>query len=277
MLPEYEVYALRYARVERNPEQNFIGCCPQGAEPSMDYFIWLIKNEERIIVVDTGFDEAAARQRQRDFLRCPIDYLSHFDISPGQVSDLVLTHLHYDHAGNVTKLPQATIHLQEKELHFVTGRYMKYDLLRNSYSAKDVLAVVQSLFEQQVVLYQEDALLAPGVELIHIGGHTQGLQAVRVHTQRGWVVLASDASHYYDNILRENPFPIVFHVGDMLQGFDRIKALADSPQHIIPGHDPKVLALYPRTFGPQIDIVSLHESPINQTPSSQTEETHDES
>lgn len=263
MLPEYEVYALRYAHVSRSPQENFIGCCPPGAEKSMDYFIWLIRNKSRVIVVDTGFNHEAARERQRNFLRCPIEYLAHFNISPWQVTDLILTHLHYDHAGNVIKLPQATMHLQEKELHFVTSNYMNYDLLRNSYSVKDVLAVVRSLFDQKVVLYQSDAVLAPGVELIKIGGHTQGLQAVRIHTQRGWIVLASDASHYYDNIFQENPFPIVFHVGDMLKGFDRIKTLADSHDHIIPGHDPKVMTLYPKTFGPEIDIVSLHESPSN--------------
>ena len=275
MLPEYEVYALRYARVDRHPGENFIGCAPQGAATSMDYFVWLIKNQDRTILVDTGFDQAAARERQREFLRCPIDYLQHFNLQPDHITDLVLTHLHYDHAGNVSRLPQATIHLQEQELHFVTSSHMKYALLRNSYSARDVLAIVQGLFDQQVQLYAGDTHLAPGIELIHIGGHTRGLQSVRVHTRRGWLVIASDASHYYDNIYQENPFPIVFHVGDMLKGFDRIKSLAGSKHHIIPGHDPKVMQYYPRTFTPEIDIVSLHESPVYLN-HHEFEETNDE-
>ena len=67
-----------------------------------------------------------------------------------------------------------------------------------------------------------DTEFAPGIQLVHIGGHTAGLQAVRVHTERGWVVLASDASHYYANLHKESPFPIVFHVGDMLEGYRKL-------------------------------------------------------
>jgi glyoxylase-like metal-dependent hydrolase (beta-lactamase superfamily II) len=78
-----------------------------------------------------------------------------------------------------------------------------------------------------------------------IGGHTLGLQAVRVNTRRGWVVLASDASHLYANLEQERPYPIVWSVGDMIEGYARLSALAQSAAHIIPGHDPLVLARYP--------------------------------
>jgi glyoxylase-like metal-dependent hydrolase (beta-lactamase superfamily II) len=72
-----------------------------------------------------------------------------------------------------------------------------------------------------------------------------GIQSVRVRTRRGWVVLASDASHMYDNFEGMAPFPIVFNAGTMLSGFERLKSLGDSPEHIIPGHDPLVMARYP--------------------------------
>jgi glyoxylase-like metal-dependent hydrolase (beta-lactamase superfamily II) len=79
----------------------------------------------------------------------------------------------------------------------------------------------------------------------HVGGHTAGLQCVRVWTARGWVVLASDASHLYANHEQGRPYPIVYNVGDMLEGFRTLQALADSPAHVIPGHDPLVLERYP--------------------------------
>jgi hypothetical protein len=66
-----------------------------------------------------------------------------------------------------------------------------------------------------------------------------------VHTARGWVVLASDASHYYRNMDEERPFPIVADVGAMVEGWRRVRQLADSPEHVVPGHDPEVLARYP--------------------------------
>lgn len=87
--------------------------------------------------------------------------------------------------------------------------------------------------------------LRSGISLHRIGSHTDGLQAVRTHTPRGWVVLTSDAAHYAENYRRRSPFPIVYHVGDMLRGFDKLLSLADSAAHVIPGHDPMALDSFP--------------------------------
>jgi len=106
-----------------------------------------------------------------------------------------------------------------------------------------------------------DATLLPGLELLHIGGHTRGLQAVRVHTARGWVVLASDAAHYYANAVRENPFPVVIDVAQMLAGHRRLLALAGSVDHFIPGHDPAVLDRYPLLPGAPHPVAILHHAP----------------
>jgi len=95
------------------------------------------------------------------------------------------------------------------------------------------------------VYHDGTAELAPGITLHRVGGHTRGLQVVRVHTQRGWVVLASDAAHFYANWQERRPFPIVDNVAAYLDAFTTIEALAGSPQHVIPGHDPQVLARYP--------------------------------
>ena len=97
--------------------------------------------------------------------------------------------------------------------------------------------------------------------MIHIGGHTAGLQAVRVHTRRGWVVLASDAAHYYANLHRESPFPIIFHVGHMLDGYRKLLKLAETPDHLVPGHDPLVRTRYPAWRDGDSEIVMLHEVP----------------
>ena len=87
--------------------------------------------------------------------------------------------------------------------------------------------------------------LAPGLTVHHVGGHTMGLQVARVWTRRGWVVLASDASHFYANMEQGRPFPIVYNVADMLDGHKQLYRLASSPDHVIPGHDPLVLKRYP--------------------------------
>jgi len=152
--------------------------------------------------------------------------------------------------------------LQEAELHYAAGRYMRYHRLRHSYEVDDVVGVVRANYAGRVVFYNGDAELAPGITIHPAPGHSAGLQFVRVHTQRGWVVLASDVTHFYENMDAERPYVTVFHVGQMLEGFDKLRASAPSPQHIVPGHDPLVMQRYP---APRSDlegiVVQLHVAP----------------
>ncbi len=258
MLPRYEVFALRYATVERMRRDNFMAPDPHDGPMPMDYFVWLVRGEGRQYLVDTGFNAAAAAARKRRLLRCPIDALGLLGVGRDQVSDVVVTHMHYDHAGNIDLLPNPRLHLQEIELQYSVSRFMTFKPLRHAFAVGDVQHVVQRLFDDQVVFHQGDDALAPGIELVHVGGHTMGLQAVRVHTARGWVVLASDASHYYDNIGLESPFPVVHDVGAMLEGYRRLLSLAETPDHLVPGHDPQVMKRYPPHGKPEDEIVALH-------------------
>ena len=96
---------------------------------------------------------------------------------------------------------------------------------------------------------------APGISLHRIGGHTAGLQCVRVHTARGWVVVASDTSHYYEHFEKGRVFTTTYHLGETLDGYARLQQLADSPRHIVPGHDPLVMQRYPAASPELKDIV----------------------
>jgi glyoxylase-like metal-dependent hydrolase (beta-lactamase superfamily II) len=259
MVPDFEVFALRYATVQRQRRENFIADPdPHEAPMPMDYFVWVLRGAGRVVLVDTGFNRKAAEQRRRHFLRCPIESLSLLGIAAADVEDVILTHLHYDHAGNIDKLPNARFHLQEGELHYAVGRYMAYKPLRHSFSVLDLKLMVERVYDERVTFYNGDAEFAPGIELLHIGGHTQGLQAVRVHTERGWIVLASDASHFYDNICCDAPFPIVHDVGAMLAGFRTVVRMADGPDHVVPGHDPQVLQRFEPLGGGVTEVVALH-------------------
>lgn len=232
----------------------------------LDYFVWLIKDGTSSWLVDAGFNKEMAERRARDFLRCPITSLGALGVQPSEVSDLIVTHLHYDHAGNLDLLPNARIHIQEREVHYATGCNMCKPIFRGAFAVEDVVQVVRRVYADRVSFIHGEATIAPGIEAHLIGGHTHGLQVVRVHTQRGWIVLASDASHYYENLEAESPYPIVYHVGEMVAGWDKVAKLAQSGQHIVPGHDPDVLKRYP-VFKTDIqdlqgEIVCLHEQPL---------------
>ncbi len=260
-LPEYEVYALRYARMSRARKDNFLGGDPHDGPMPMDFFVWLLRSRERVVLVDTGFNAKTAVMRQRQLIRCPIDALGELGVAAGDVGDVILTHLHYDHAGNLDRLPNAQFHIQDAEVEYATGRCMCFEPMRHAYSVDDVVLLVRNVYADRVTFHDGDQPIAPGISVLKIGGHTKGLQAVRVHTQRGWVVLASDASHYYENMDRARPFPIVHNVEDMLAGYGRLVAAADSPDHIVPGHDPMVMRRYPLCNEQDPDTVMLHVAP----------------
>jgi glyoxylase-like metal-dependent hydrolase (beta-lactamase superfamily II) len=129
-------------------------------------------------------------------------------------------------------------------MRYATGRYMGHNCFRGAYEVEDVVGMVRRVYEERVRFHDGDAEIAPGVSVHLIGGHTMGMQSVRVKTRRGWLVLASDASHFYANMEQVRPFPIVWSVADMVDGYRKLSALAESPAHIIPGHDPLVFERY---------------------------------
>ena len=193
--------------------------------------------------------------------RSPAACLRDAGIDPAQVTDVIVTHLHWDHAGCLDDYPQATLHVQEQELAFATGPCMCEPFLRRPFDADDVASTVRALYGGRLRLHQGDSEVAPGIALHHIGGHTKGLQAVRVSTARGPVVLASDAAHTWRNLRRRNPFPVLVNVEDVLRGFRKLESLAESPDHIIPGHDPLVVRRFPPLPGGR-DAVLLHLAPL---------------
>ena len=248
-MSEYEVYAIKYAHHARRASENFIGGDPHDGPMPLDYFVWLIRGDGREIVVDTGFSSAMARKRGRDHLRCPTEGLKLLNCDAAKVKDVIITHLHYDHVGNFDLFPAATLHLQDVEMHYATGRHMGEERHRFAYEVEEVVGMVRRVYENRVRFHNGDSELAPGVSLHLIGGHTMGMQSVRVATRRGWLVLASDASHFYANMEQTRPFPIVFSVADMVAGYERLRSLAASPAHVIPGHDPLVMERYPAVKG----------------------------
>lgn len=241
----YEIYAIRYAHHPRRASENFLGGDPHDGPMPLDYFVWAIVGERRTFVVDCGFDAEMARKRQRQLFRTPGEGLKMVGIDPAQVRDVIVTHMHYDHAGCLDLFPAARYHVQDREMAFCTGRYMCHANARIPFEAGDVVTMVRKIFEGRVEFHDGDDELAPGVTLHRLGGHSMGLQVVRVRTRRGWVVVASDASHLYANMEQGRPFPILYNAAETLEGYNTLRRLAESPQHIIPGHDPLVMVRYP--------------------------------
>jgi glyoxylase-like metal-dependent hydrolase (beta-lactamase superfamily II) len=241
----YDAYAVKYAERDARRPEHFLGGDPHDVPMPMDYFVWAVSGGGRTWVVDTGFGEDDATRRGRRLVRSTTEALATVGVDAASVTDVVLTHLHYDHAGGWDQFPAARFHVQDREMAFATGRHMTRPALNHPFTSDHVAELVRAVHAGRVVFHDGDEELAPGLSVHLIGGHTDGLQVVRVETAQGALVLASDASHYYENMETGRPFPIVFDVGAMIEGYDSLRRLASTPEAIVPGHDPLVLARYP--------------------------------
>ena len=159
-LPQYQVFAVRYATRDARRRDHFIGGDPHEAPMPMDYFVWFIRGEGRTVVVDTGFTADMAARRRRRLLGSPIDLLARCGVDAATVADVVITHLHYDHAGNLPAFPAATFHLQEREMAFATGRYMCHHSQNHSYEAEDVVEMVRLLYKNRLRFHDGSAELS---------------------------------------------------------------------------------------------------------------------
>lgn len=255
-VPDYQVFAIRYATRDARRCEHFIHGDPHDAPMPMDYFVWVVVGPNRAVVIDTGFKAEVSARRKREFLRCPVESLRLVGVDPDTVKDVIITHLHYDHVGNFDRFAVAQFHIQEPEIHFAVGRHMRYPVMAHAYEVEDIVGVVRLNYAERVRFYNGPAEVAPGITIHPVGGHTPGMQFVRVHTRRGWVVLASDVSHYYENMERYQPFVTVVNVADMVAAFDVLKAAAPTPAHIVPGHDPLVMRRYPPA-APELEGIAV--------------------
>jgi glyoxylase-like metal-dependent hydrolase (beta-lactamase superfamily II) len=242
----YHIYQLCYGRApERMAHENFMRPDMHNGPMALDFHVWVVRNKHRTMIVDTGFGERAAAERKRPLDIHPMDALARIGLPAEEITDAIVTHMHFDHAGNLDRLPRACLHVQDKEAAFATGRCMCRPALRAPFDVEDAVQLVRSTFAGHVRHHDGDADLFPGISLHHFPGHSRGLQGVRVNTKRGPVLLASDATHLYANIARRQPFALTVDAVDTLESYERILRIAGDIQHVIPGHDPLVRTFYP--------------------------------
>jgi glyoxylase-like metal-dependent hydrolase (beta-lactamase superfamily II) len=241
-----EIYAIKYAHHPRPAAQNFLGGDPHDvANMPLDYFVWAIAGPSGTIVVDTGFDETVGARRGRQMVKPVRDGLAAIGVDAAAVDTVIVSHLHYDHAGNHDLFPRARYHLQDCEMAYATGRCMCHPQIGNSFEPDYVVSMVRNVFAGRVTFHDGEDAIAPGITVHHIGGHTKGLQCVRVETRRGPVVIASDATHLYAHIDTGRVFPTVYNVAEVLEGYVTLNKLAGAAARVVPGHDPDVLKRYP--------------------------------
>lgn len=244
------VYAIRFAHRERSHRREHFYRAHDCADQAMpiDYFVWLVAGRDQAVLVDAGFTpQVAARRGDREYLGSPIDTIARLGVPASRISHLVLTHLHYDHTGFASALPAAKLWLQRREWDYWDSPRSLRGENPHLIELADHVAL-QSAVERDGLI-DGDVEILPGIRARRVGGHTAGLQVVEVDTAAGPLVLASDATHFYDNIADDRPYSIVDHLPSMYEAFDQILATAGSLDRVVPGHDPLVLSRFPAVEG----------------------------
>jgi glyoxylase-like metal-dependent hydrolase (beta-lactamase superfamily II) len=251
MTVDYEVLAVRYGVWDSRRSESFYRYGAYG-EPDgphqMDYFFWIIRDSRRVILVDTGFDpEAVLRRPGRRCLVPPIAALEELGIEPGSVTDVVVTHFHYDHIGNVAQFPAARIVIQRRELEFWTGPYGPRRAVAASVerSEVDYLESALQAGKIKIEVIDGDADIAPGIVARLVGGHCPGQQVVVVERERP-IVLASDSVHFYEEMERDMPFEVFTDIQDMYRTYDVLRDMqSQRGAVVVAGHDPEVMRRFP--------------------------------
>jgi glyoxylase-like metal-dependent hydrolase (beta-lactamase superfamily II) len=233
----YKVYILKYARRDVMYGELKLGDIHDTTMLDMGYFLWVVTNGEHTAVVDCGFTEELCRKRGRQWLCDPRERFEAIGIDPATVQHVILSHLHWDHAGNYGLFPKATWYVQDDEVAFWTGRYVKYQHFRSAMEVEDVCEFIRLNYDGRVQFVSGTEEVLPDLRVHRLGGHTKGVQVTEVPTASGTVVVASDAVHSYPNYRDMRPTPIIHNAPEYLEGYDRIRRLAKQESYVLPGHD----------------------------------------
>jgi glyoxylase-like metal-dependent hydrolase (beta-lactamase superfamily II) len=245
--PQYEVYAIRYATIPDFSVASLVAGADRARKLDIAMMVWLVRGDGRNILVDSGFyrEQFFKQWHVTDYVK-PSDALKRVGLKPEDITDVVITHMHWDHADGMDLFPSARIWMQKDELQYYAGEAWQSKRTHGGIDPDDVLMAVKLNTQGRVGLVNGDAQeILPGITCYTGGRHTYASQYVGVNTAAGIVVLASDNMYLWENMEKHVPIAATLDAESNLRAQDRMKQLAASPRLVIPGHDPAVMTKFP--------------------------------
>jgi glyoxylase-like metal-dependent hydrolase (beta-lactamase superfamily II) len=243
MPAEYDVIAIRYATRMTTRGESFYRYHVYG-EPDrplqLDFYFWLLRGPDQVILVDTGVHPAAERPGRQLLIR-PADAVAALGVAADDVSQVVVTHCHSDHIGNLDAFARAKLTVQRREIDFWSGSIARRRQFAATVDPGQIKYLRGAIDSGRGVVIDGDTSVADGVEVRLVGGHCPGQQIVIVRTSGAPVVLPSDAVHFYEELDRQMPFGVLWNLGEMYAAYDLLQSLATAGAVVVPGHDPEVM------------------------------------
>ena len=245
--PQYEIYAIRYATLANFQVSGLVAGADRSRRMDIAMMVWLVEGNGRHILFDAGFyrEQFLKQWKPVDYVK-PSEAIARLGLKPEDITDLIVSHAHWDHADGVDLFPKARTWIQKDELEYYAGTAWQARGTHGGIDPEDVLALVRLNTEGRVGLVNGDAQeIIPGISCYTGGKHTYASQFLTVNTAAGTVVLASDNMYLYENLDKHAPIAQTLNAESNLRAQDRMKQLAADPRLIVPGHDPAVFARFP--------------------------------
>ena len=244
----WSIDAIRYATIEGFPASGLVMGAPRDERIDIAMVVWLLRDGERTVLFDAGFHRAQWMERFDivDYMR-PDSAVRLAGVTPEAVTDVIVSHAHWDHMGGIDLFPNATLHIQRDELAYYTGPAWQEGGRHGGIDEADIVELVRRNMAGQVRLVDgDDVEVLPGIRAYTGARHTFASQYISVGGDEPFV-LASDNCYLYRN-LEERAASATFEPSDRdgnLAAQRRMIELAGTAERVVPGHDPAQFELYP--------------------------------
>lgn len=244
--PVYDVYAIRYATVPNFPVRGLIAGADTSRRMDIAMTVWLLRGNGRTILVDAGFyrDKFVQRWKPANYIQ-PSEAVARAGVKPEDVTDIIVSHIHWDHADGIDLFPNARIWIQKEEYQHHVGPAGA--ALDRAIDADDATMLHDLATRGRVNQIDGDSTeIIPGITVFTGGKHTFASQYATVRTGGGTAVIASDNLYLYENLDAHRPIAQTLDSLSNLAAQARMTRLASSPRLIVPGHDPAVFTRFPK-------------------------------
>jgi len=245
---QWSVSAVRYATIKGFPVAALVSDADTTRRLDIAMMVWVLRGSGRTVLVDAGFhrEKFVTQWKPADFVT-PAEAVAEAGVKPESVTDIIISHVHWDHADGIDLFPNARVWIQKAEYeHYVGPNGEPLDAPAVTPEVAGVLAAMMRAGKVSLV-DGDDREIIPGIRVYTGGKHTWESQYAGVKTKSGTVVIASDNMYLYENLEKRAPIAQTLDVVSNLKAQDRMRTIASKPGLIIPGHDALVFTKFPST------------------------------